>query len=129
MTEAMTGGRLLGVPGVGAICGRTREKRMLFARLLVSFSSACMPMLAVAADEASQGAEPIARSGVTGLWVLANFSYAGMRAQNSPSARWRVVAFIFGFPGTLMTYFAVDEGSDRAYGVHLPRKKPPEGRS
>jgi hypothetical protein len=58
--------------------------------------------------------------GASGLWVHANICFAGMRAQNSPSTGWRIVAFIFGFPGTLITYFVVDEGSERAYGIEIP---------
>src|SRR5712664_4896951 len=35
-----------------------------------------------------------------GLWLLANFAYGGMRAQGSKeNTAWRVLAFIFGFPG------------------------------
>lgn len=60
--------------------------------------------------------------GVSGLWVLCNVSYAGMRAQNYPELRgWRIAAFIFGLPGTLITYLFVKEGHCRAYGVRLPR--------
>jgi len=61
-------------------------------------------------------------AGTSGLWVLANISFAGMRAQNNPSVGWRILAFIFGFPGTIVTFFAVAEGSDRAYGIDVPRK-------
>lgn len=64
-------------------------------------------------------------TGLSGLWVLANISYAGMRAQNNPSVLWRVLAFIFGFPGTLVTFFAVGKGNDRAYGIDLPRRTRP----
>jgi len=60
--------------------------------------------------------------GLSALWVLANFCYAGMRAQGSSSSGWRIVAFIFGFPGTLVSYFAVKEASERAYGVDLPKR-------
>jgi hypothetical protein len=61
-------------------------------------------------------------TGISGLWVLANISYAGMRAQNNNSKVWRILAFIFGLPGTIVTFFAVEEGNDRAYGIDLPRK-------
>jgi hypothetical protein len=37
-------------------------------------------------------------------------------------AGWRIIAFIFGFPGTLLTYLLVDEGSEKAYGIEMPRK-------
>ncbi len=43
--------------------------------------------------------------------VLSNIAYAGMRAQNSESRFGRAVAFVLGFPATLVTYFAVEEGS------------------
>jgi hypothetical protein len=64
-------------------------------------------------------------TGISGLWVLANVSFAGMRAQNNPSVLWRTLAFIFGLPGTIVTFFAVHEGSDRAYGIDLPRRPRP----
>jgi hypothetical protein len=67
----------------------------------------------------------IQNTGISGLWVLANVSFAGMRAQNNPSVVWRTLAFIFGLPGTIVTFFAVAEGSDRAYGIDLPRKGRP----
>jgi hypothetical protein len=35
----------------------------------------------------------------------------------------RSLSFLVGFPGTLLTYFVVDEGSEVAYGVELPRKR------
>src|SRR5512143_2668109 len=62
----------------------------------------------------------IGSAGVSGVWVLANFCYAGMRAQGSRSSGWRLISFIFGFPGTLRSMLGIDEGSERAYGVDLP---------
>ena len=64
-------------------------------------------------------------TGISGVWLLANVSFAGMRAQNNGSVFWRTLAFVFGLPGTIVTFFAVAEGSDRAYGVDLPRKDKP----
>ena len=61
--------------------------------------------------------------GVSALWIFANLSFAGMRAQNSSSTGWRIIAFIFGFPGTLLSLLAVREGGERAYGIELPRRK------
>ncbi len=61
--------------------------------------------------------------GASGHWVLASICFAGMRAQNSPRAGWRIVAFLFGFPGTLVTYFVPAEGSERAYGIEISRKR------
>jgi hypothetical protein len=62
-------------------------------------------------------------TGVSGLWVLANISFAGMRAQNHQSIFWRTVAAIFGFPGTILSFICVVEGSERAYGVEIPRQR------
>src|SRR5262249_24328455 len=42
-------------------------------------------------------------SGASAVWIFANLSFAGMRAQNSSSRGWRIIAFIFGFPGTLLS--------------------------
>ncbi len=56
------------------------------------------------------------------MWILANISFAGMRAQDNPSVLWRTLAFIFGLPGTILTFIAVEEGGERAYGIDLPRK-------
>jgi hypothetical protein len=61
-------------------------------------------------------------TGVSSIWVLANISYAGMRAQHNRSIGWRILAFIFGFPGTLLSFMVIREGSERAYGVDLPRR-------
>lgn len=76
-----------------------------------------------AAEVASQTQDAASQTGVSGIWILANLSYAGMRAQNSSSAGWRIVAFLFGFPGTFLSYLVVGEGSERAYGVDIPRRK------
>lgn len=61
--------------------------------------------------------------GSTAIWIFANISYAGMRAQNSSSVWWRIISFIFGLPGTLITLIFVQEGSERAYGIELPKRK------
>lgn len=76
------------------------------------------------AHETYHGSEHARDTGISAIWILANFSYAGMRAQNSDSSGWRILAFLFGFPGTLLTFLVVQEGSERAYGVDLPRKRP-----
>jgi hypothetical protein len=60
--------------------------------------------------------------GVLSVWMLANISYAGMRAQNTHHL-WRIVAFVFGFPGTILSWLVVTEGSEKAYGIELPRHK------
>lgn len=75
---------------------------------------------AIARAESDGGSRSVVSNGVGGVWVLCNVSYAGMRAQNHPSGGWRAAAFIFGLPGTLVSYFAVKEGEGRAYGIRLP---------
>ena len=62
-------------------------------------------------------------TGVSGLWMLANICYAGMKAQANPHFGWRILSFVFGFPGTLLSLIVVSEGSERAYGVDLPRRR------
>jgi hypothetical protein len=57
--------------------------------------------------------------GVDAVWIFANISYAAMRAQGSQSAGWRVIAFIFGFPGTLLSLMIVQENGRRMYGIKL----------
>jgi hypothetical protein len=63
-------------------------------------------------------------TGVSGLWVLANISFAGMRAQDHRSIFWRTVAAIFGLPGTILSLICVAEGSERAYGISIPKQLP-----
>lgn len=63
-------------------------------------------------------------TGVSGLWILANISFAGMRAQDHPSFFWRIVAGIFGFPGTILSLLCIVEGSERAYGISIPKRLP-----
>jgi hypothetical protein len=65
--------------------------------------------------------------GVSAVWIFANISFTAMRAQDNGSSFWKVVTFIFGFPGTLLTVLAVVTGSERAYGIDMPRKaaRPP----
>ena len=62
---------------------------------------AAIPAAALAADGTGVQ-QSVQDTGVSAIWVLANISYAGMPAQNSPSTGWRVLSFIFGFPGTLL---------------------------
>jgi hypothetical protein len=60
--------------------------------------------------------------GVSAVWIFANLSFTGMQAQAKGSMFWKVVSFIFGFPGTLLTLLIVNKGSERAYGIDLPRR-------
>lgn len=68
------------------------------------------------ADRKDDGIQTAA-VGYSMINVMANISYAGMRAQGSDNRFGRALAFVMGFPGTLLTYFVVDEGSEKAYGV------------
>lgn len=90
----------------------------------ISYVMLCLPLL-VSVTAAAQDIrmEHAVNTGVSGLWVLANISFAGMRAQSNRSRGWRILAFIFGLPGTLVSLLAVDEGSERAYGIDLPCKR------
>jgi hypothetical protein len=71
----------------------------------------------------NSGTSNVETGGSSAIWIFANISYAGMRAQGSPSMGWRIISFIFGFPGTLLTLLIVREGSERAYGIELPKRK------
>lgn len=82
-----------------------------------------IPLIAHAQDAVNTGAKGARNTGGSAIWVFANISYAGMRAQNNPSVGWRVISFIFGFPGTLLTMIVVEEGGERAYGIDLPRRR------
>jgi hypothetical protein len=95
---------------------------MSVIRRAAAVAALALPALARAAEQADPTQIHIGNVGVSGIWILANFSYAGMRAQNWSSVVWRIVAFIFGLPGTLVTFFAVKEGSERAYGVDVIKK-------
>ncbi|MHB8799388.1 MAG: hypothetical protein ACYDBY_13085 [Thermoanaerobaculia bacterium] len=90
---------------------------------VISLVAACLPAWTAAAEVLPEAPRSAGNVGASGLWVLANICFAGMRAQNSPRAGWRIVAFLFGFPGTLVSYFVVAEGSERAYGIEIPRKR------
>lgn len=50
-----------------------------------SFMYSLLLLLVPAAAHASDFASTSKNTGVSGIWVLANISYAGMRAQNNPS--------------------------------------------
>jgi uncharacterized membrane protein YhaH (DUF805 family) len=88
-------------------------------KIAIAIAALCAFPVAALADTT----ERVRDSGGYGVWILANFSYAGMRAQGSTSSVWLILAFIFGLPGTILTYFVVEQGGERAYGVELPRKK------
>ena len=92
-------------------------------RRAIALLAAATPALAFAQNYISSPQQSAGNAGVSGIWVLANICYAGMKAQAHPSAGWRVVSFIFGFPGTLISFLAVEEGGERAYGIQMPRRR------
>jgi hypothetical protein len=65
---------------------------------------------------------PGSDEGVSAVWVFANISFTAMHAQETGSPFWKVVTFIFGFPGTLLTLMVVSKGSERAYGIDMPKR-------
>ena len=99
----------------------TKKMRVASTALVITASMSLSGLAQASGSAQSQ----IQHTGISGLWVLANVSFAGMRAQNNPSVLWRTLALILGLPGTIVTFFAVAEGSDRAYGIDLPRKGRP----
>ena len=101
-------------------------RQVQFRRNLAIFLVGCLSCTCAALAQAGiQTQTQIQDTGISGLWVLANVSFAGMRAQNNRSVLWRTLAFIFGLPGTIVTFFAVAEGGERAYGIDLPGKRTP----
>jgi len=86
-------------------------------------AASAAPALSIAQTYAPTAQQSAGNAGVSAIWVLANLCYAGMKAQAHPSVGWRVVSFIFGFPGTLISFLVITEGGERAYGVDLPRKR------
>jgi hypothetical protein len=90
--------------------------RRVFTVLLWIF----VPVAAFAQEPFGINPTTMTNTGVSGIWILANISYAGMRAQGSNQAGWRIVAFIFGLPGTLLTFLVVSDSGGSAYGIQLP---------
>jgi hypothetical protein len=97
-------------------------EKLLF-RISVPVVMTLLHAMVYAQDSVNSGTSNVGTGGTSAIWIFANISYAGMRAQNSSSAGWRVISFIFGFPGTLLTWLIVDEGGERAYGIELPKKR------
>ena len=93
--------------------------RMYFQTIILLMM---LSLSAIAQTESSIPRREIGTHGGAALWLLANFSYAGMRAQGSKDRGLRIIAFIFGFPGTLLSLIVIRDGSERAYGVDLPKR-------
>jgi hypothetical protein len=108
----------------------TESKTARSSNLFYSFSRAakwgtmlilaCRPLFAFQSiDSIHTGSE----GGASAVWIFANLSFTGMRAQDRGSTFWKVVSFIFGFPATLLTLMIVQRGSERAYGIDMPRRQ------
>lgn len=78
--------------------------------------------LCVASAAGAQSAVQVRETGASGIRLLANFCYTGMRAQEHPSVGWRLVSFIFGLPGTLLTWNLVPESEERALSKYAAPK-------
>ena len=89
-------------------------------RVLVVLFWIFVPAVAFAQEAFGINPTTMTNTGVSGIWILANISYAGMRAQGSHQAGWRIIAFIFGLPGTLLTFLVVSDSGGSAYGIQLP---------
>ena len=84
---------------------------LLIALLLV-------PLACYASD-----ANHAASGGGAMLSIYMNILYAARRAQGRTTRGWEILIFILGLPLTLLTQSVVEPGSERAYGIDLPRKR------
>lgn len=91
------------------------KTKTIGAVAIVMWSLKCS---AETAQSAAQGSSDLV---FLSAWIIANVSYAGMRAQGNPSNLWRITSFILGLPGTLFSYFLIREASERAFGIDLPK--------
>lgn len=92
---------------------------MPIAALLAPLATASAFFATQLGEQATERAQD---TGPSVVWAFANISFAAMRAQQQPASIWRIVAFICGFPGTLLTLLVVEEGSERMYGFGVPRR-------
>ena len=83
-----------------------RRRAVVGAALLLPFSAACTVTLELGHASVEM------LSGFLGfvVWIVANFRYIDYRRFAEPSGLKRFFAFWFGFPGTLVSLFAVPRG-------------------
>jgi hypothetical protein len=96
----------------------SHTKSRSLCRLAATFAGLCSTAAAQDMSTRSGG-----ECGASAIWIFANLSFTGMRAQSTGTTFWKVVTFILGFPGTLLTLLTVARGSERAYGIDMPRKQ------
>jgi hypothetical protein len=83
-------------------------RQIHFRRDLAILLVGCMTCTSAALAQVSTTTQSqIQDSGISGLCVLANVSFAGMRVQNNRSVLWRTLAFIFGLPAESAEGFLV----------------------
>jgi hypothetical protein len=99
---------------------RVTNMQTVVRRALVVLFWIFVPVASFAQEPFGINPTTVTNTGVSGIWILTNISFAGMRAQGSNQFGWRVLAFIFGLPGTLLTFLVVSEGGGSAYGIQLP---------
>jgi hypothetical protein len=99
-----------------------KPRRSTVASLLSQVAVLAALILAMPSHAFAQSAESGATGGVSALWIFSNLSFTGMRAQDRGTTFWKIVSFIFGLPGTLLTLIVVKTGSERAYGIDMPRR-------
>jgi hypothetical protein len=94
-------------------------------RTFLTFAQLALLAAAIAPSALAQNAAATwtgSEGGASAIWIFSNLSFTAMRAQDSGALFWKIVTFIFGFPGTLLTLFVVSRGSERAYGIDMPRR-------
>jgi len=99
---------------------RVTNLETVIRRVLTALFWILVPATAFAQEAFGMNSTTMTNTGVSGIWILANICYAGMRAQGSNQVIWRMIAFIFGLPGTLLTFLVVEDGGGSAYGIQLP---------
>src|SRR5215831_5639236 len=82
---------------------KQRHQQSTAVRLVSQAAVLAAFIVAMPSHAFAQSAESGATGGVSALWIFSNLSFTGMRAQGRGGTFWKVVSFIFGLPGTLLT--------------------------
>lgn len=102
---------------------QVRPTHSIATRILSQLAVLATAMIGLPSIALAQSAESGATGGISAIWIFANLSFAGMRAQDGDGMFWKVVCFVFGFPATLLTLMVVTKGSERAYGIDMLRRR------
>ena len=110
----------------GLMSGRKGREAMNKSKYRINFGLCTCVLIALLlvpipcyASDANHGAS----FGGAMLSIYMNILYAARRAQGRTTRGWEILIFILGLPLTLLTQFVVEPGSERAYGIDLPRKR------